>query len=253
MTLPRPIIKALGIVAFLAIWQAVMALGLISPLMLASPWSIVEAFALSGGEFLHAFQVTLVEILFAIALAWSLGIAIGAIVGSSPTLAQAMAPLLSSVFAIPFVVWYPILMVWLGIGPESKIGYGVAVGFFPIAINTLSAVQYMDRRYIVLARSLGAGSIAVFFKFILPLTLPSVVSGLRIGTSFAVIGVLVSEMLISTEGIGFLISYHRTLFNTGHVYLGIALALACTVAVNIGLGYVERRVGGWKDLERLVS
>jgi NitT/TauT family transport system permease protein/taurine transport system permease protein len=243
-------IKVLTIVGVLAIWQAVCSFGLVSQIILASPLSIAQAFASSGNEFLQAFKYTFLEILIAVSTAWVLGVATGALLGASPVLARATAPLLSSIFAIPFIVWYPILLVWLGIGPQSKITYGIAAGFFPIALNTLSAVENFDRRFVVLARSLGAGVIPLFFKFILPLTLPSIVSGLRIGTSFAVIAVLVSEMLASTAGIGFLISYHRTLFDTGHVYLGIALALACTVLVNVALTHVERRVGRWRDLER---
>jgi ABC-type nitrate/sulfonate/bicarbonate transport system permease component len=62
--------------------------------------------------------------------------------------------------------------------------------------------------------------------------------------------VVVTEMLASLGGIGFLISYHRTLFNTGHVYFGIVLALVMAVTVNIGLTRVERRVGLWRTLEQ---
>jgi NitT/TauT family transport system permease protein len=243
--------RLLVIAAMLAAWQLVSWLGLVSPIILASPMAIAKAAASAGPVFLAAFQFTLVEIVVAVAVTWVLGIGTGALLGAWPTLALATGPLLSSAFAIPFVVWYPILMLWLGLGAESKITYGVLVGFFPIAINTLNAVHHLDRRYITLARSLGAGSGQLFWKFILPLTLPSVVSGLRVGTSFAVIGVLVAEMLASTEGLGFWISYHRTLYDTGHVYLGIALALACTVLVNSGLTLVERRVGRWKDSETL--
>ena len=162
-------------------------------------------------------------------------------------------PLLSSAFAIPFIVWYPLMLIWLGLGPQSKIAYGVAIGFFPIAINTLSAVQHLDRRYLMLARSLGASGGQLFWKFILPSVMPSVVSGLRIGTSFCVIGVLVAEMIASVDGLGFWISYYRTLYDTGHVYLGILLALACTILANVGLSYIERRASRWRTQDRSAS
>ena len=77
-------------------------------------------------------------------------------------------------------------------------------------------------------------------RIYLPLALPAILSGLRIGTSLVVISVVVCEMLASVSGLGFWISYNRTLFNTGHVYLGIALAMACVVLVNFGLGQLER-------------
>jgi ABC-type nitrate/sulfonate/bicarbonate transport system permease component len=76
-----------------------------------------------------------------------------------------------------------------------------------------------------------------------------VISGLRVGTSLVVIGVVVSEMLASVDGVGFWISYHRTLFNTGHVYLGISLALVCVLIVNGALSRMEKHFGKWRDLE----
>jgi ABC-type nitrate/sulfonate/bicarbonate transport system permease component len=71
-----------------------------------------------------------------------------------------------------------------------------------------------------------------------------------VGTGLVVIGVVVTEMLASLGGIGYVISYHRTLFNTGHVYFGMALALLMAVAVNIGLTRLERRIGAWRNREQ---
>jgi len=76
------------------------------------------------------------------------------------------------------------------------------------------------------------------------------VSGLRVGTGLVVIGVVVTEMLASLGGIGFLISYHRTLFDTGHVYFGMMLALTMAVAVNIGITWLDRRLALWRMLEQ---
>jgi NitT/TauT family transport system permease protein/taurine transport system permease protein len=82
---------------------------------------------------------------------------------------------------------------------------------------------------------------------VFPLALPAIVSGLRVGTGLVVIGVVVTEMLASLGGLGFLISYHRTLFDTGHVYFGILLALLIAVGVNVALTHLDRRVGAWRE------
>ncbi len=89
-----------------------------------------------------------------------------------------------------------------------------------------------------------------YTRIVFPLALPAIVSGLRVGTGLVVIGVVVTEMLASLGGIGYVISYHRTLFNTGHVYFGIVLALMMAVAVNVGLTWLDRRVGLWRILEQ---
>jgi NitT/TauT family transport system permease protein len=142
-------------------------------------------------------------------------------------------------------------MAWLGIGPGSKVVFGALSGFFPIALNTIEGVCAINRRYFAFARSVGANVVQTYTRIIFPLALPSIVSGLRVGTGLTVIGVVVTEMLASLGGIGFLISYHRTIFNTGHVYFGIVLALVMAVIVNVALTWVERRVGRWRILERL--
>jgi len=247
---PR-LIKTLIITAIaLAAWEAVVRLGFVNQIILAAPSAIVAAAVTDGQVFLAAFVTTVLEIVAAILIAWTLGIIVGVVAGSSNVLAAATAPVLSSIFAIPLIIVYPLLMAWLGIGPMSKVVFGVLSGFFPIALNTIDGVRAIERRYLVFARSIGATTLQTYARIVFPLALPSMVSGLRVGTGLVVIGVIVTEMLASLGGVGFLISYHRTLFNTGHVYFGIALALTMAVAVNLGLTWLDRRVGLWRILER---
>jgi NitT/TauT family transport system permease protein len=247
----RRIIRTIAIAALLAAaWEAVVRFGLVNRIILAAPSDIVLAAASDGGIFLRAFATTLAEIAAAVAIAWTLGVAIGIMVGSSRLLAAATAPVLSSIFAIPLIVLYPLLMAWLGIGPLSKVVFGAFSGFFPIALNTIDGVRAIEPRYLALARSIGATRLQTYGRVIFPLALPAMVSGLRVGTGLVVIGVLVTEMLASLGGVGFLISYHRTLFNTGHVYFGILLALTLAVAVNIGLTRLDRRIGNWRLREQ---
>jgi NitT/TauT family transport system permease protein/taurine transport system permease protein len=245
------VIKSLVIAAAAAaLWEAIVRLGLVNAIILAAPSDIVLAAASDGEVFLRAFATTVIEIAAAILIAWTLGIVLGVAVGSSHALAAATAPVLSSIFAVPLIILYPLLMAWLGIGPLSKVVFAVLSGFFPIALNTIDGVRAVERRYIVFARSVGATRLQTYARIIFPLALPAMVSGLRVGTGLVVIGVIVTEMLASLGGIGFLISYHRTLFNTGHVYFGMLLALMMAVAVNMGLTSIDRRIGLWRMREQ---
>jgi NitT/TauT family transport system permease protein len=247
----RRIVKPLVIAAaVIALWEAIVRLGLVNQIILAAPSDIVLAAANDGDVFLRAFATTMLEIAAAILIAWTLGIVLGVVVGSSRALAAATAPVLSSIFAIPLIILYPLLMAWLGIGPLSKVVFAVLSGFFPIALNTIDGVGAIERRYLVFARSVGATRLQTYTRIIFPLALPAMLSGLRVGTGLVVIGVIVTEMLASLGGIGFLISYHRTLFNTGHVYFGMALALVMAVAVNVGLTRLDRRMGHWRMREQ---
>lgn len=245
--LPTYVRSVAQLAAALAVWQSAVSLGFISPVLLPSPSLILGAAVRNWDTFAEAFLFTLTEIFAAVTLAWASGIFAGVALGTVPIVAKATAPILSSLFAVPIIIWYPFFVVFFGIGPESKVAYAATAGFFPIALYTLNAVQNVDHRYMVLARSLGGSWRQTVTKFLFPLILPQAVSGLRIGTSMTVVGVIVSEMLASVAGLGFWISYHRTLFNTGEVYLGILLALSFALAVNAGLTRLENNLSRWRD------
>jgi len=229
--------------AVLAAWEIVFRLGILSPIIFGSPSLLFRAAITDGLTFLAAFRVTIFEIAMAIIIAWSVGILFGVVAGSIPILGRVSAPILSSMMAVPLVVLYPIFLAWLGLGPMSKIVFGVVSGVFPIALNTLVGIRGVDRGYAAMAAAMGASRRQLLFQVMTPLALPVILSGLRLGTALIVIAVVLAEMLGSTDGIGFWISYHRSLFNTGQVYLGIALALLAAWLVNKMLSAVERIYG----------
>ncbi|MDH7795975.1 MULTISPECIES: ABC transporter permease [unclassified Beijerinckia] len=235
-----------ALLVVLAAWQAICSAELVSPIILASPAEIVEAAFQSPGEFLSALRTTLLEIAITVAISAFCGIAVGVICGLLTRTGEVFAPLLSGFYAIPHIIWFPLLLIWFGIGSGSKVAYGVMLSVFPIALTTMQAVRGVDRRYAQLGRSLGASSFDLVWRILLPLALPGVISGLRIGIGLAVAGVVVTEMIASTGGIGFVISTHRTVFETGHVYFGIILTLCCVAVVHIALTRLERRFGDWR-------
>ena len=222
----RPVLIRLTLVAgFLLAWEAVRRLNIVGPMLLASPSEIVSAGVASGPKFAVAFELTFIEIVVAIALSVLLGGSVGAFAGTRPFLGAGTGPVLTSLFAVPLITWYPLFMVWFGIGPASKIAYGVVSAFFPIAINTMNGLRGVDRKYLIYGRAVGCSRMQIILTILIPLALPSIVAGLRIGASLAIIGVVVAEMLASLGGIGFIITISRNMYATGDVYFGIVLAL----------------------------
>src|SRR5690606_29527821 len=128
-----------------------------NPILLAAPSDIVVAGFKHGREFLSALKITLFEIVVATLAAWILGIGTGIIGGLMVPVGKVSAPILSALLAVPHIIWYPLFIVWFGIGPGSKIAYGLFNGYFPIALTTLEAVRHIDWRYVKLGRSFGAG------------------------------------------------------------------------------------------------
>jgi NitT/TauT family transport system permease protein len=241
--------RGLTILLVLGLWEAVRRFNLVGPLLLASPSEIAEAFVKSWFDYAIALRLTAVEIAIALAFAWTLGIAAGTITGLRPFLSATAGPLLSSLFAVPLISWYPLFMVWFGIGITSKIAYAIVSGFFPIAISTMNGIRALDHQYLLLGKAIGCSRRQIVFRILLPMAMPSIISGLRIGTALVVIGVIVAEMLASLGGIGYLISYYRSIYATAHVYLGILLALGCAFAANWVLSLMERRFTHWRVIQ----
>jgi NitT/TauT family transport system permease protein/taurine transport system permease protein len=223
----------------LAAWELLAWGGFLNPLLIGTPSMIVRAAMKDGVTLLVALRFTFMEILIAGMIAWISGVIAGVIIGARVRTAVIVSPLLSAMIAVPLVVLYPVIVAWTGIGPISKIIYGAATGFFPIALTTISGVSAIDQRYVDMARAMGANRFQIRFQVIARLALPAIMSGLRVGSSLVVIAVVQSEMLSATDGLGFWISYHRALFNVGQVYFGIGLVLVLAAGLNVLLNACE--------------
>ena len=191
--------------------------------------------------------------MIAVIVSWSVGIAFGVLAGTVNLLGRISSPFLSAMIAIPFVILYPVLLAWLGIGPELKIVFGILLGLFPIALNTMLGVRAIDKGFTTMATAMGASRFQTITRVMVPLALPAVISGLRLGTSLLIAGVVLTEMLAATDGLGYWITYNRWLFNTGQVYLGIFLALSLAAISNFILSLIERRYGRWRSLQQGLS
>jgi NitT/TauT family transport system permease protein len=246
--------RRIGItLAVLVIWELLYRAGLLNPLIFGSPSLMLAAAVKDGPLFVAAFQFTAYEILVAAAIAAIGGVAFGVIAGATAVRSLVFAPTLSAVIAVPLVVLYPIAIAWLGIGAGSKIAYGAVAGFCPVALATLLGIRSIDLRYADMARAMGASRPQILVQVMARLALPAIVSGLRIGVSLVIISVVQGEMLTSTDGLGFLISYHRALFNVGHVYFGILLVVVMAAAAHVALAALERHFGRWRALQQAVS
>jgi len=233
--------RGLALAIALTAWEGLYRAGILNPIIFGAPSLVVQAVADDGWTFLAAFRVTLIEILLAMLIAWTLGVGFGILAGAAHRMSWFIAPILSALIAVPLIILYPLIIAWTGLGPMSKVVFGALSGAFPIALNALIGVREIEPGYARMGQAIGASRRQILFQVLAPLALPSIISGLRLGTALIIIGVVVSEMLGSTDGIGFLISYHRSLFNTGQVYLGIFLALLIAALSSSLLLAIEMR------------
>jgi sulfonate transport system permease protein len=132
-------------------------------------------------------------------------------------------PPIMAIYATPHLALLPIIVVWLGIGMQSKIAVAFVGGVIPILVNTMAGVRGVERSWILAARSFCAGELEVFAKVILPASLPSVILGIRLGLSRAVLGVVVGEMYQSQAGVGNEIMRYGSEFRTDYLLFEVLL------------------------------
>src|SRR5665647_3409360 len=111
-------------------------------------------------------------------------------------------------------------------------------GFLPTMLSVSAGIQTIDPQLVLAARSMGATLSQRLTRVIIPAAIPTVLSGLRVGGALVIVGVVVSEMLISSAGIGYLISRYRTILDSPHVFAGLLLVLAMAVAFNLSLIHI---------------
>jgi NitT/TauT family transport system permease protein len=242
----RPDSRLVVVVGFVVVWEIVARLRIVESILLPSPTAVVWAGLSSFGAYMSALGVTAVEILVAATIASSLGVALGVLIGSSRLAMRIFGPLIDATFALPWVVFYPLAVVWFGIGSPSKILFAGAHAILPITLSTAAAVSIVDRRYVLLGRALGASRRQLYLKLLLPFALPQIMGGLRIGLGLVVIGVIVGEMLSSFAGLGYMISHARETLDAPNVYFGIVLGLLLAGGTNYAMSLVERRIGHWR-------
>jgi NitT/TauT family transport system permease protein/taurine transport system permease protein len=239
-------LRWLIVIVLVALWELLPRSGLIPELFLPSLSATVTAGFNDAAEYGEALAVTLYEVAISFVFACGGGILAGALVGSLPYPRLLIMPMVSSLYAVPLVILYPVFTVWLGIGSESKIAFASIYGFLPTMLATAAGIKTIDPQLLLAARSMGATTSQRLFRVMLPAAIPTVLAGLRVGGALVIVGVVVSEMLISSAGIGYLISRYRTILDSPHVFAGVLLVLAVAVAFNGLLRWVERRSAIWR-------
>ena len=239
-------LRWLIVIGLIVLWEALPRFGLIPELFLPALSSTLIAGWNEASEYKDALGVTLYEVGISMAFACGGGILLGAIVGSLPRPRVLIMPMVSSLYAVPLVILYPVFTVWLGIGSESKIAFASIYGFLPTMLATAAGIQTIDPQLLLAARSMGATLSQRLVRVIIPAAIPTVLSGLRVGGALVIVGVVVSEMLISSAGIGYLISRYRTILDSPHVFAGVLLVLAMAIAFNAAIKWIERKASIWQ-------
>jgi NitT/TauT family transport system permease protein len=170
------------------------------------------------------------------------GLALGFALGAHRTAGQVGAPILSSLYSIPKITLYPVILLVFGLGISAKVAFGALHGIFPVALFTIGALRNMSPVLIKTARVLRLDPLATARTVLLPAALPEIVTGLRIGFSATLLGTLIGELFASDRGLGFMLIRAMEAHKVLDIMALTLLLFAFAAIANALLLSVERRV-----------
>lgn len=174
------------------------------------------------------------------------GLVVGVLLGLSSFWSSVLNPFVTALYSIPRLALIPLFLLWFGLGTTSKLALVVVVVFFLVFYNTFAGVRDVDRDLVDVMRVMGARRRHVLFKVTLPSAMVWIVAGLRVSVPYALVGSVTAEMLMSNEGMGYLIMRSSGQFNTAGVYGGIVILMLLALVLNGLVGVLEKSLLKWK-------
>jgi NitT/TauT family transport system permease protein len=232
------------LVVFLAAWQW-------GPGLLGIPTFIVPPLSTVANEFVRMLSrnalmfhtgVTAAEVIAGFILGSLLGAFFGYMLSMSPTAEFALSPYILALQIAPKVAFAPLFIMWMGFTVYPKILVAILIVFFPVMVNVLTAIRTVDPDLINLARAFKATRAQIFWKIEFPASLPPLFAGLRIGSTLAVVGVVVGELVGGNMGLGYLLAFGEGQANTPMVFVTILMLTLVGGVAYLGVILIETRV-----------
>ncbi len=224
--------QILIITLFIIIWQLLADFKLINTFIFSSPKNIVNTIIslFNQGNLFKHIWVTVYETIISFSLGTIIGTIIATILWWNKTIARILDPYLTILNSLPKVAMGPIIIIWVGASINSIILMALLISTIITIINVYQGFIETDPLKIKLMNSFKATKFQLYTKLIIPSSLSNIISALKINVSMSLIGVIMGELLVSKEGLGYLINYGSQVFNLNLVMTGIIiLALVSTV------------------------
>jgi ABC-type nitrate/sulfonate/bicarbonate transport system permease component len=242
------VIGLIAVVGFIVVWQLVANARIWSKLFLPGPSDIVVAFGelVAEGELAQDLAISGQEFVIGYTVAAVVGILLGLVLGWYRRIRYAFDPFITFFYATPRIVLLPLIIVWIGIGIESKIWIVFLGAFFAVLINTMAGVRSLDENLLRVARSFGATQLEVFRTIALPGSVPFILTGLRLATGHALIGIVVGEIVGAPHGIGRMMWIAGQTFQSARMFVGLFFLAITGVLLTYALQKLERHFDAWR-------
>ena len=243
----KTILALSAVVVFVILWEVLPNLGLLNPFFTSSPSRIWHAAQwLFANGLWEDIWVSLSEFTTGFGLALLAGILLGLLFGWYWRLEAITEPFVTMANATPRVALLPLIILWLGIGIESKVAAVFLGAFFPILVNVIAGVKTVDATLLKCARSFGANDRQVFITLALPTSVPFIVAGMQLAVGRGLVGVVVGEMLAAQAGVGHTMAISSAMFQTDRVFVCLILLSGFGYGLTLLVKRLEKYFERWR-------
>lgn len=236
--------QVLLIGGLLVLWEVAIRYGWIKVYLYGQPTGVWRELVkgLTTGTLLRDTWVTTEETILGFLIGGILGSIAGLALWLSPTAAAVMRPIMVALNGLPKISLAPLIIVWFGIGMESKIAVAAIITFIVAMITSFDGSQEIDNDYVRMLKAIGASRWDIFRMVIMPGSLPWIASGFRLNIGFAMIGAVVGEYISAEQGLGYYVYYAGTLYNLNAVWGGILVLMIVALVLDAIVGWIEKRL-----------
>jgi len=241
----------LGILVFLAIWEAGVRLLKVPAYLMPPPSAVFGIFVDEFPKLLYHGWVTTYEMLLGYAMAVAIAIPLAIGITSSHRFDRFVTPQLLFFQVVPKVAIAPLFLVWFGVGTTPKVLVAFLISFFPIVIDAAVGLRSMSAEMRDLASSMGASRWQVFAEFRLPTSLPYLFSGLKVAATLAVAGAVVGEFVGADKGLGYLLLVTNSNMETALMFATIVALTIIGLAFFYAVEFLEKLLIPWHVTHRV--
>ena len=244
----RRLSPLLTILLLLLLWQFIAAYEIIDSILLPPPAAVYAAFteAVADGTLPKHTLTTLEEMLYGLVIGVGIGLAIGYAIAKAPLLESILSPIIVAFQSTPIVAYAPLLFIWFGPGPRSKVVTTAVIVFFPALVNTIAGIRGVSPSLHDMLRSLRAGRWQTFRLLELPSALPVILAGLKTSATLAVIGAVVGEFVSSGSGLGFLVISARSRYDNPLMIVSVLTMTVIALSLYSLVAFAEWRFLAWQ-------
>lgn len=248
-TLGRTALQTLAVIAFFALWELGVRMGWISAFLVGSPSSIFSlAWKMTlSGDLLSDTWYTLFEAILGFVIGTIFGSLLGLALWYSIFVARLVEPFIVAINSVPKIALAPIVILWFGTGLVSKVALSVSLTAIVALIAAYQAAKDADMDLQSLLISMGANKHQVFYKAVVPSTLPAIIATFRINVGFGLVGAVVGEFISSQRGLGHMIYNASSLYDLNSVWVGLFTLMIVGFILYYIIDIIERTSLPWKQ------